>query len=157
MIGTIWLSRKMSPKLRCQSIQTPTVQSPLYAPDKFNQSTVHSPATQSAVRSHQNSVRHKMMNARNWTCQKSMAAQHSHKHMPMIIAQSSPLRLLKAHHFQFLGLVPRVRAKVSVPMVRGSAAANVAYGRCNTQTHADSSKHLANSLLDLQSRTNLHQ
>ena len=75
----------------------------------------------------------------------------------MIIAQSSPLRLLKAHHFQFLGLVPRVRAKVSVPMVRGSAVANVVYGRYNTQTHVDSSEHLANSLLDLQSRTNLHQ
>ena len=82
MIGTILLSKKLSPKLRCQITQTPTVRSPLYALKLLDQSTVHSPATQSAilsdhqstVRSHQNEVRHKIMNARNWTCQKKMAA-----------------------------------------------------------------------------------
>ena len=87
------------------------------------------------------------------------------------MAQTNPpLKLLKTHHCQFLGLVParspqeleavrasQVRAAmVLAVMVFGKAVATLAYGRYNTQNHADISKHLATSHLDLQSHNNLH-
>ena len=157
MIGTIWLFWGNEPKTPLPDYSNPD--SAIAAICAGQVQPVHSSQSSHSVRSSQSS---KFSTSHKYECEKldmsekDGRAKSTHKYADDYCPVQSSQAVVNSS-FPVLGSGPTSAAKVSVPMVRGSAAANVAYGRCNTQTHADSSKHLANSLLDLQSRTNLHQ